>query len=607
MKERLVQTSEPSRVEAGLVFVAFALLYVSTAARSFLGGDSGLFAVIYADGGYAHAPGYPLYSGYLRALSWLPATSPAHGASIATALVGAAAVAVLYAAARRWGLGRTASLFGAVSFGLARHVWVFHSQPEVFALNHLLAAAILWAAAPRAPVRGLPRVALLGLLAGLGLSHHHPIVLTAPVGLWGVVVGVRESNRGIVLSLAAGLGALVVGLLPYSYLLAVEHWNLGWHWRDPQSLGELVPIFLRRDFGTFQLLPDQSTAAGFSPVAFWGREVALDLYVVPVAAAAVGLVAGCSGAVAGAVDRGRPTIAFTLCLAGALVAAGPLFASLLPREPEGVNYLFLRRFHLFSELYVAFLGAMGVHVAVERWVRPRLAALLVVVLAGAAGSVGIQEVHVRHDPAVENYIEHTFEPLPDRAIVVGSGDHHFFGVEYLQRGLNRRTDIEYVGTALYGGRWYRDRLEERFGLELPERLDGDGADALVEQLLSTGRPVFATSEFREGAFDRWTVAPYGTVVRLYPGDQSQPPVTRIFRENRRLYAEFGIEPPEPPPPPNTWARDMYEAYSNHWEMIAEGMESVGETELADRARRAARTYAPWRTPNSTADGEGASR
>jgi len=603
VKERLVHTSEPSRAGALIVFSAFAVLYVSTAANVFLGGDSGLFALIYADGGYAHAPGYPLYSAYLRVLSWVPAANPAHGASMATAVVVAAAVAVLYAAARRWGLGRVASLFGAVSFGLARHVWTFHSQPEVFALNHLLAAAIVWAAAPRAPVRGARRVALLGLLAGLGLSHHHPIVLIAPVGLWAVVLGLRESNCGLVLPLAAGSGALLVGLLPYSYLLAVEHLDLGWHWRDPQSVGDLVSIFLRRDFGTFQLLPDQSATTGFNPAAFWAREIVLDLHVVPVVTAAVGLVAGCTGAVAGAVDRGRPTAAFSLCLAGALVATGPVFASLLPREPEGVNYLFLRRFHLFSELHVAFLAAMGAHVAVERWVRPRLAALVVVALATAAGYTGLREVHVRHDPAVENYIEHTFEPLPKRAIVVGSGDHHFFGAEYLQRGLHRRRDLDYVGTALYDASWYRDRLEDRLGLELPRTVDGEGADELVEQLLSIGRPVFATGEFREGLFDRWTVAPYGTIVRLYPSASRQPSVARIFRANRRLYTRFAIVPPEPPPPPRTWARDTYEAYSRHWEMIAEGLDSVGHSDLAARSRDFARTYAPWRSSTRSGNEE----
>jgi len=589
------------------MFALFAVLYLLTAAPVFLGGDSGLFAVIYADGGYAHAPGYPLYSAYLYGLSWLPADGAAHGASMATGLLGAAAVAVLYAAARRWGLGRIASLFGAASFGLARHVWVYHSQPEVFALNHLLAASIFWAAAPGAPVSGSRRVALLGLFAGLGLSHHHPIVLMAPVGLWGVVEGVRESRRGTVLPLAAGLGALVAGLLPYCYLLAVEHWDLGWHWRDPSSLGDLVPIFLRRDFGTLQLLPGESTAAGFRPLAFWAREVALDLHLVPALAAAVGLVAGCAGAVTGSTERGRLSPSFTLSVGAALAATGPLFASMLPRGPEGVNYLFLRRFHLFSELHVAFLAALGAHVCIEEWLRRGLAVFLLVAFAGAAVFLGSREVEIRHHPAVHEYIEHTFEPLADDAIVVGSGDHHFFGIEYLKRGPKRRTDIEYVGTALYGASWYRDRLEERFDLELPETLEGEGADTLLERLLSTGRPVYAISEFREGLFDSWTVAPYGTVVRLFPPDVPQPPPRRMFRENRRMYATFELDRPDPPPPPHTWARDIYEAYARHWEMIAGGMESVGATELAARARTAARTYAPWRAPDSaSARDEGSS-
>lgn len=602
MKERFVQDKPPGPWEPAILFAAFGALYLATASPFFLGSDSGLFAVIFADGGYAHPPGYPLYSLYLRAMSWLPAQSAAHGASLATALIGAGAVAVLYDAARRWGLSRLASLFGALCFGLASHVWVYHTQPEVFALNHLLAAGIFWFAAPRSPATGLGRVAALGFLAGLGLAHHHPIVLIAPVGLWGVYTGLRESDSNPLLTLGAGIAALAAGLTPYAYLLAVEHWDLGWHWRSPNSLDDLLTLFLRLDYGTFQLKPGESGPDRLGQIAFWARSVSLDLYVVPIASAAVGAIAGCAGWFSRRARLG-PTAPFCFCLVASLLLAGPFFASLLPREPEGVSYIFLRRFHLFSELHLALLAAMGADVAARRWIRPRVAALAAGAVAVAGLLLGYGEVRVRHDPAVEHYIEDTFTSLPDDAVVVGTGDHHFFGLLYLQRARNERTDIDYVDMALFDAFWYRERVARNLVIESPispdaygsESLDADSfdIDRFFAELQSTGRPLFATGAFREGVFDDWTIAPYGTLMRIFPEGVSQPPVDSIFRTNQQLFSEFRIQGGRTPPK-TTWARHILEDYAGSWTTTARGLESVGRDDLAEEARSIAAFYAPWK-------------
>ena len=66
-------------------------------------GDNAEFSALSALGGVAHPTGYPLYVLWLRAWSWLPVDSPAHAASIATAILTALEVLVLHAACRAWG------------------------------------------------------------------------------------------------------------------------------------------------------------------------------------------------------------------------------------------------------------------------------------------------------------------------------------------------------------------------------------------------------------------------------------------------------------------------------------------------------------------------
>src|SRR5690349_19753397 len=80
------------------------IVYFVTAARHVLGGDNGEFATLFARGGVAHPPGFPLYVLWLRALHGIPASSPAHGAASATAILGVATVVVLQRACRAWGV-----------------------------------------------------------------------------------------------------------------------------------------------------------------------------------------------------------------------------------------------------------------------------------------------------------------------------------------------------------------------------------------------------------------------------------------------------------------------------------------------------------------------
>jgi len=86
-----------------LVGLCALVVYVALAPPHVVAADNAEFATLGALGGAAHPSGYPLYVLWLRAWSWLPGTSPAHTAAIATAILGALSIAVLHAACRAWG------------------------------------------------------------------------------------------------------------------------------------------------------------------------------------------------------------------------------------------------------------------------------------------------------------------------------------------------------------------------------------------------------------------------------------------------------------------------------------------------------------------------
>lgn len=87
----------------GLLALAALIAYLAFASPHIVDGDNAEFSMLGAIGGRAHPSGYPLYVLWLRLWSWLPGTTAAHTAGLATAILGALAVGVLHAACRAWG------------------------------------------------------------------------------------------------------------------------------------------------------------------------------------------------------------------------------------------------------------------------------------------------------------------------------------------------------------------------------------------------------------------------------------------------------------------------------------------------------------------------
>ncbi len=172
-----------------LTLLVFAI-YLAVACPFIVENDNAEFATLGAVGGVAHPSGFPLYVMWLRLWSWLPVDTAAHAAAIATAILGALSVLVLHAAARAWGARPLSASVAAGIFAMAPLVLRYHTRAEVFALNNLVVACVVWLAATRGPLHASWRAGALGLVAGLGLSNNLTCVLVAPLGLLGLVPSV---------------------------------------------------------------------------------------------------------------------------------------------------------------------------------------------------------------------------------------------------------------------------------------------------------------------------------------------------------------------------------------------------------------------------------
>jgi len=588
-------TTTSDRAWTGLLVGVTLLLYAVVAPSTILGGDNAEFATLGATGGVAHPSGYPLYVLYLRAFAWLP-LEPAHAAALATALLGALQIGLLFAACRAWGARAGAAAISVAIYAGGPLPLLLHTHAEVFALNGVIVAAILWLAAEEGPRRGLARTATLGLLAGLGLANHMTCVLVAPLGLLGAVRGARESGRWAA-AVALGVGGLALGLAPYLYLLvAPGHADGALSWGTIDSAGALLDHALRRDYGTFSLGEGREPVAAADQLAALGASIGRGWWYAPLAAAAWGLWRGLARPREAGAGR-----ASWLALAGVIVLAGPAFALAGNVPVTGLALTIVERFHhlpvMLLVVPVAFgLDALGAAIERRRVVPAAgvVALAITTLVVGAAASW--PHVRIAEGPQVELFLRNTLRTLPEDAVLIGSGDHQGFGYAYLQLARDVRPDVFYLDVEMIAHRWYRARVDARLGY--PAIPDGPGPASLrlVKQLLDHGRTVFLDSPAQPGSPQARIVAaapsyPWGTVIRVLPPGSKLPAIDALEAENVALLDQLTPRG-ERPAVGEGWAAFVYRRYAAPWETLAIAYREAGRDEDAARCEAIAAQLSP---------------
>lgn len=564
----------------GVLALVTLVLYLWVAPHHVVDGDNAEFATLSVTGGAAHPTGYPLYVLYLRALSWLPGASPAHTAALATALLGAATVLVLHAACRAWGARPFASTIAVAIFACGPVVLRVVTEAEVFAMNNLVVASVLWLAAERGPLRGRQRAFALGLVAGLGLSDHVTCALVAPIGLLGAVRGMRESSRAPIAA-ALAVAGLVLGLSPYVYLIAAPDTPLAW--RKIHDMHGVVGMFLREDYGgptTF--LAGRPPLSPLTNLGGLLRTLGRAWLWLPAVAGIVAL--------AIRTVRSRELIeprGGWIALAIAWLIAGPILVLRFNVPPEGLGLYVCQRFHLLPAL----LLAIPVAHAIDRVDVPRAA--LATGLAATIGVVGITSLSLPyvgrvHSPAVETAAKNLLRTLPPNAVVIHGQDELHAVTGYVQWALGERHDVVVVTWPLMTHPWYGERIGRRgvFGDQGP---GGPQTNFALIQLMKD-RPVFVDRLQTEVIGSLFTY-PCGALLCVLKPNTRAPTIREVFELNEALFARYTLDYPRPGLH-DEFATEVHRRYRDTWTVIATALERAGDRERSERARSFARALGP---------------
>lgn len=576
-----------------LALLGFAA-YLWLAPTVIVDGDGAEMATLGTLGGVAHPTGYPAYLLWLRATAWLPGATPAHTAAIATAILGGLQLYVLHAACRAWGARPAAASFAVALYAAGPIAMRYSSQAEVFALNQLVATTVLYLAARHARWRGTARVIALALVAGIGLADHLTCVLVAPVGLLGAVRGVREAERRLVAA-ALGVVALVVGLLPYTYLFVTAENSISWG--AIHGIGDLLDHVLRRAYGgpgAFAPNPTGHDAIGH--LGALATSLGRAWWWLPMFAGLAVLVERSARATTSDdATLSEPRAGWQM-LALAFALAGPVLASRFDIPTTGMARYAIHRFHLLPTLLLApaiayaFEWAIARSEAGGRPVRPRVAALIAVLGFATAALLSAPELLRVRTHAVENAMRGVLRGLPPNAVVIGSGDIPYFGIGYLQLARGERPDVTYIYWQSVTMRWYRERLARR-GIAIDTGARGAPSLHLAEQLLASGRPLYVDMSLRN-ILTSFPSYPHGTLFRVLPRGQMRPSLDAIVALNRAWFDALDLRYPHPGLD-DEYPTVIHDEYAAVWQLFVDDYAAAGRTDDAAEATRAMQQLAPW--------------
>ena len=238
---------------AGISILA-GLIYLLTAARDIVVGDSPELITAAATLGVAHPPGYPLFTMLGHLFSLLPVGTIPFRVNLLSVVCDSLAVGIIFLTGFHLSRSRLAAATAALVLALNPLFWSWSLVTEVFPLNNLLASLliyllVIWQETPERAG------SLIGasFVAGLAFSNHQTIVLLGPAVCF--VLWQRRAvfvARPQILLICAGL--FLVGLLPYLYVPWAASRHPAYNWGNISSLRDVGALIMRQSYGGYHLV-----------------------------------------------------------------------------------------------------------------------------------------------------------------------------------------------------------------------------------------------------------------------------------------------------------------------------------------------------------------
>eukprot|EP00040_Diaphanoeca_grandis_P019148 m.100896 g.100896 ORF g.100896 m.100896 type:complete len:653 (+) comp27284_c0_seq1:96-2054(+) len=461
--EELVETAEPTTafVVGVIVFLVHLACYTSTVSPSILGGDSGELISVSHELGVAHPPGYPTFVLVANFFSSLvPFGTVAWRINILSAIFASFAGLLLHCSTVALTGSLSAGVVSVALFSFSRLQWLYSVTGEVFALNNLFTAVLVYQSIKFHLSPTLSRALAGAFLCGFALTNQHTsvlfIVIIAPWVLWRG----RELNLLKPMNVAALIVVTFIGLSPYlfTYISAVRN-QATMTWGDQRTLRGFWKHLSREEYGTFSLAKGDRESASFTrAIQMHLESLSAETFFICPLVSLLGILAPMHSSRVGA----------KIPIVGSLLFYMWFFnwrANLDITNPllKGVQ----ERFWMQPNLVLALFAGVGFH-TINKVLRRKqsgigfVAPCLAVLLLSAQIGKNYEERNESSNVYIQQFGHVLLKGLPQDAILLTLGDLPGNAARYVQTCENVRPDIKLIDLEMMTYEWYLPMLAKSF-------------------------------------------------------------------------------------------------------------------------------------------------
>ena len=439
-----------------LIFLTFLLIFIFSlgitlplASFTVQESDGGEFATASVIEALVHPPGYPIYMEIAKILVDIFPNNPYH------TLASFSGVCVSFATGLLFLIGILITKNYFLSFS-ASITWLLYeptlrnsADAEVFGLHQVFVCVLVLACIYlyRAKDKIVLKTLLVGFVSGLGASHHHAIVLWAPLVICSIVYqGNKKSIRLSFLLLLISLFSALAGLFPYLFLFA---YKTPFAYAPIESFYELVLYMFRADYGTFSMRPGISD----TDVSYLPKFLKFSINYIPFF-----------------------IISFLLLILKfikekSIIVLG-VICSVILHFWLAYNLKLPDNDVLFLEFTMRFFGAIALSLAISfLWVfynlqikniNKNLFALIILLPTVVYLPKSLEASNARLDRITNIELEQIIKEVPKNSVFFSSLDRIAMGLGFKQYVENKRPDIIHIVSSLYGNKKYNKSLNIKY-------------------------------------------------------------------------------------------------------------------------------------------------
>lgn len=524
-----------------LIGVIIGGIYFYSQVKTIYGGDAGDLVSAIVTLGIPHPPGYPLYTILgIDAVKIFQYSTIAWRVGLVSSIPSIIFIFILFDTLVYLTHKKILSLVTVLTLAFTYPIWLYSVSAEVFALNNLLTIALIWSLLHLFTEKRQRFLYLSSFVFGLGISHHHIIILLIPASLYLLYqarIKLRLSHYFKIITY------LLCGISPYLYVFVSSKNGPEVNWMGWPDFSSFFILFTRAAYGTFRI----GDFTGFDPLSRLLNVWALfdfafkDFRIAGILLALIGIYQ---------VWRKLRRIFWFLII----YLFTYIFFMFYASYPLVDNFLvatferFVQPLYVILSIFMAFGMWFILDFILDHFPKHygnhklsfilRSVELIFFILPIGVFLINYPKIIIlKNDYTAENFASDIMDSLPQYSVLILSTDSPLFNTQYLYYTQKKRPDIKLIHLSKLYTPFYQDTLKKFYpDLKLDKSPDYNSEKIMTTFILDNYDrfPIYSKQAFK---IDGGKFIPEGLSFRVYK-DKDIPQAEETLKLNKKLWQSY---------------------------------------------------------------------